>query len=247
MRRRAFTLIELLIVIAIISVLIGLLLPALSRARVMGRRTVALSGLREIGVGLNAYAQANNDDYPTMLQHEEKGFLGLGLMSRFHQVSEKSFLNPNTTDTPAPGKTSDDRHILADLGGVEITDETMIDDANIGQVNWHCSYSYDNDIKRYKGRSMVVAADRADYENGRTFSYNWKGEGMCAAWSDAHAEFTRKRSIRDQGDPNMYHHNEFGGEGAAEAHDGVAVTPGTVDTHVRFFSEAEDDILLPDS
>ncbi|MCK6483976.1 MAG: prepilin-type N-terminal cleavage/methylation domain-containing protein [Phycisphaerae bacterium] len=246
-RRGGFTLVELLVVIAIIALLIGLLLPALSQARVTGFRTVALAGLREIGAGLNAYAQVNNDDYPTILSHDEKGFLGLSLLGRFHQVAERSFINPATTDTPAPFKSQDGRYVLADLDGAEITDATTIDSSNIHQVNWHCSYAYDNDIKRHKtGRSLLVAADRADYEQGRTFSATWKGTGMCAVWADGHAEFTWTRSISDQSDPNMYHHNEFGGEGSDETWDGVVVTPGTLDTHVRFFSEEEDDELLPD-
>lgn len=247
-RLRGFTLIELLVVIAIIALLVGVLLPSLARARVMGKRTVALAGLREIGIGLNAYAQINEDQYPTMTQHDEKGFLGLSLLGRTHQVAERSFLNPNTEDTPAPSRSSDNRFILADLAGAEITDATNIDPGNIGQVRFHCSYSYDNDIKRHRtGRSLMVAADRADYENGRTFSRNWKGEGMCAVWADAHAEFHKTRSIPDQSDPNMYHHNEVDGEGGTETNDGVVVTPGTLDTHIRFFSEAEDDALLPDS
>jgi len=49
----------------------------------------------------------------------------------------------------------------------------------------------------------------------------------------------------DQSDPNLYHHNEFGGEGAGETREGVSVTHDTLDTHLRFFSEDEDDVLLP--
>jgi hypothetical protein len=88
--------------------------------------------------------------------------------------------------------------------------------------------------------------DRADYERGRTFSPNWNGEGMCLLWTDQHGEFRRHRSLKEQADPNIYHHNEFGGEGGDEVVDGVAVRADTVDTHLRFFSEEEDDVLLPD-
>ena len=42
----------------------------------------------------------------------------------------------------------------------------------------------------------------------------------------------------------MYHHNEFGGEGASEVLNGISVTPLTLDTHLRFFSEDEDNALL---
>ena len=53
----AFTLIELLIVIAIIALLISILLPALSRSREIGRRTVCGSGMRQTGMAMLNYAQ----------------------------------------------------------------------------------------------------------------------------------------------------------------------------------------------
>ena len=52
-----FTLIELLIVIAIIALLISILLPALSRSREIGRRTVCGSNLRQTGIAMLNYAQ----------------------------------------------------------------------------------------------------------------------------------------------------------------------------------------------
>lgn len=53
----AFSLVELAITIAIIAILIGMLLPALARARAAQRRTTCLSNLRQIATAFSLYAQ----------------------------------------------------------------------------------------------------------------------------------------------------------------------------------------------
>jgi prepilin-type N-terminal cleavage/methylation domain-containing protein/prepilin-type processing-associated H-X9-DG protein len=59
-RGRGFTLIELLVVIAIIAVLIALLLPAVQAAREAARRSSCVNNLKQIGIALHNYHEANN-------------------------------------------------------------------------------------------------------------------------------------------------------------------------------------------
>ncbi len=60
----AFTLIELLIVVAIIAILISLLLPALAQGREQSRKVKCLANLRDIGVGLSMYRDEQNNEIP---------------------------------------------------------------------------------------------------------------------------------------------------------------------------------------
>ncbi|MFT3683580.1 MAG: type II secretion system protein [Phycisphaerales bacterium] len=247
----AFTLIELLVVIAIIALLVGILLPALSKARIASRQAATLVRLRDLGVGVFAYADDYKNQMPALADHEEKAFLGLSVLAHHQELPPITFINPNTRDTPADQRFTDDRPVLVDIGGTPVDAATAVDAGVIPSVRWHCSFSYDNDVNVRKAfMPIVFLGDRADYAQGRTFSANWgtgPGAGMCLLWTDGHAAWETTRSMRAQSDPNIFHHNQAGGEGSEEVRDNIAVTPATQDTHLRFFSEEEDDGLLTDS
>lgn len=63
-RQKAFSLVELLIVIAIIAMLTGILVPSLGRAKSMAKRMSCLSNMRNMVIAANEYATVNDGSFP---------------------------------------------------------------------------------------------------------------------------------------------------------------------------------------
>ena len=68
--RRAFTVVEMMVVIGVIAVLLALVLPATASVRASARAGHCQSNLRQLGLAAAAYATQNKDRYPAAILYE---------------------------------------------------------------------------------------------------------------------------------------------------------------------------------
>jgi prepilin-type N-terminal cleavage/methylation domain-containing protein len=130
MKASAFTLVELLVVLAIIALLAALLLPVVGRTKEEARATVCLSNLHQIGIALQIYVQENRNRMPFMYDYFDPG--------------------GTTNASPLPGTTATNSTInqvlLAQLGNTNVL--CCLSDPMPGGTNWFqttgSSYSWNS-------------------------------------------------------------------------------------------------------
>jgi prepilin-type N-terminal cleavage/methylation domain-containing protein len=95
--RRAFTLVELLVVIGIIALLISILLPTLNKARMAALRTQCMSNQRQMLLGLEMYRSTSKGKLPNYVPG---GNLAGSLILRFEAGDWTNWENPSTPLVP---------------------------------------------------------------------------------------------------------------------------------------------------
>ncbi len=93
-QKKAFTLIELLIVIAVIALVMALLMPAMARARQQGRSVLCSSNLRQMSFAAAMYANENDEYFPMAIINEIAGATRKMRAWDFTTVSGQSVVEP---------------------------------------------------------------------------------------------------------------------------------------------------------
>ena len=112
-RRKAFTLVELLVVIGVIALLLAILVPAMEKARRQARAAACQVNLRQWGTTLAAFAEDNEGLFPHVYYVAQDGVGALWILTgwclaekanghqqparQYHSVNTKGMLCPETT------------------------------------------------------------------------------------------------------------------------------------------------------
>jgi prepilin-type N-terminal cleavage/methylation domain-containing protein/prepilin-type processing-associated H-X9-DG protein len=99
---RAFTLVELLVVLAIMTVLLALLLPSLSHARERARRVGCINNLRQMITGALMYADDDSDGHLSSALHDTNDVMTF-LYPRYVSTV-RSYLCPGTENYIRPDR-----------------------------------------------------------------------------------------------------------------------------------------------
>lgn len=141
-KRTGFSLMELLMVVAILSILVAVLLPALARARESSRRMSCANNLKQLGLSLQMYSQESDGMYPALQSLSETCSVSSGInfmfngLSMFPEYLSDARLLVCPSDSNGSGEFNAGRWQDEDANAPGSIDPCLLDDLSYAYVPW---------------------------------------------------------------------------------------------------------------
>ena len=210
--KRAFTLIELLVVVSIIALLMGVLLPALMRAKELGKRMVCGNHVRCLGLANVVYSDESDGWYVPIIYRPE----GSGSTSQIGWPSNQLFRKllgykakqgEGDSDWHAPKEF----RCPSDLVGIQERPDRLYSNflsygANI--TDWYYSSWYAFGYAGHKNTTVPRPASKLFFSESNDWWFWWKGANYVQGWDVLHQDTIMPYKDVGCDGPTLYRHNE---------------------------------------
>lgn len=173
MKRRGFTLVELLVVVGIIAVLIAILLPTLSRAREKANQVKCASNLKQIGSAIRIYAESNRGAFPR-LHARELATAGVVQPNILDNSGSDLAANANTENEPFSTWSRDNPPVGVGWNNVPASLFLLVRNENLPLEVFVCPSSAHEKDTLLRGTNQRTAEVCGNFGNiGRNLSYGY--------------------------------------------------------------------------